>query len=270
MGMSTPWSTPEEQAALVAGAGPLAPPRAWFERQEPDHVTPLTVTEDGQVYGHIASANQPHVGFPGQYVTAPRSATGYAYFHVGVVKTAEGDELPIGKITMGAGHADLRYGYRAAAEHYDNSARAVAIVRATDGRHGIWACGALVPGLSDEQVAELRRSPISGDWREVGGSRELVAALAVNTPGFPIPRAQSRMAGGRELALVAAGVVAPDGWADAPTEEDERIARIVRVTLDQEAVRTRRAASLAASLAGGAEAARQARADRAIAVFGRN
>jgi hypothetical protein len=268
MGMTAPWN--EDADALVAGAGPLAPPRAWFEVAEPDHKTALTITDDGQVYGHIADAETPHIGFAGQRVFAPRSVTGYAYFHVGAVKTAEGDEIPIGKITMGAGHADLRYGYRAAAEHYDNSARAVAIVRAVDGNHGIWACGALVPGLSEEQIAEFRRSPVSGDWRQVGGSMELVAALAVNTPGFPIPRTQTRVSGGRELAMVAAGVLVPEGWqeSDAPQNDDDRVRNIVRVTLDEEDRRRRRAAALVASLDQGTETGRQARAARAAQVLG--
>lgn len=268
MGMQAPWN--EEPGSLVAGAGPLAPPRGWFEVPEPNRKTALTITEDGQVYGHIASADTPHIGFAGRPVYAPRSATGYAYFHVGAVKTAEGDEVPIGKITVGAGHADMRAGYRAAAEHYDNSARAVAVVRATDGKHGIWACGALLPGLDEHAIAELRRSPISGDWREIGGNLELVAALAVNTPGFPIPRTTARVAGGRELALVAAGVVYPDDY-PAPSShaenEDERVARIVRVTLDQETARARRAAALVASLDDSAEADRRHRAARAASLL---
>lgn len=270
MGMSAPWSETEEADALLAAAGPLAPPRAWFEVPEPDRLTPLTITEDGQVYGHIAGSDIPHIGFAGEIIYPPKSATGYAYFHVGAVKTAEGDEIAVGKITMGGGHADLRLGFRAAAEHYDNSTRTAAIGRATDGQFGIWYCGALVPGLSDEQVAELRRSPVSGDWRRVGGSKELVAALAVNVPGFPIPRTQARVSGGREMALVAAGVVVPVGHEDATAAatEDDRIARIVQVTLDQQAQRSRRAAALVASLEGDAEAVNRTRAALAVQAFG--
>ena len=37
----------------------------------------------------------------------------------------------------------------------------------------------------------------------------LVAALAVNVPGFPIPRTQGLVASGEMMGLVAAGMIAP-------------------------------------------------------------
>ena len=36
---------------------------------------------------------------------------------------------------------------------------------------------------------------------------EMIAALAVNVPGFPVPRVKVGVQDGRQLALVAAGVV---------------------------------------------------------------
>ena len=45
--------------------------------------------------------------------------------------------------------------------------------------------------------------------RDVDGAMELVAALAVNVPGFPVPRTEQLVAAGGVGALVAAGVVAP-------------------------------------------------------------
>src|ERR1019366_6278485 len=47
---------------------------------------------------------------------------------------------------------------------------------------GIWFAGSLRASATDEQVSLLRASSISGDWRD----NELVAALAVNEPGFPL------------------------------------------------------------------------------------
>src|SRR5690606_13420397 len=46
-----------------------------------------------------------------------------------------------------------------------------------------------------------------GDWRRVGGGFEMVAALAVNVPGFPIPRTAVAASAEKESALVAAGIV---------------------------------------------------------------
>ena len=50
----------------------------------------ITVTEDGRVYGHLALKDTCHTGFGDQCVTAPSSATGYAYFHLGEVDTTAG------------------------------------------------------------------------------------------------------------------------------------------------------------------------------------
>ncbi|KXP00897.1 hypothetical protein [Tsukamurella pseudospumae] len=175
-------------------------------------LTALQVTDDGRVFGHLAGWRSCHTGFAGACVTAPRSASNYRYFHQGAVRLADGRDLPVGKITLGTGHASTRpgVGATAAAAHYDNTGSAVAVVRCGEDTHGVWVAGRTLPGVSEQRLAELRRSPLSGDWRTVtpGGGLELVAALAVNVPGFPIPRTQSMAASG-EMALVAAGIVTP-------------------------------------------------------------
>jgi hypothetical protein len=61
-------------------------------------------------------------------------------------------------------------------------------------------------------VRLLRGSTLSGDWRGVDGNLELIALLAVNVPGFPVPRTRALVASGDDgerelLALTAAGVV---------------------------------------------------------------
>jgi len=197
--------------ALVAGAAPIAPPAAWFSDPGLDGPTPLTVTADGRVYGHAATFDQCHVASPageGVCVLAPRSAKNYAKFHLGSLLTEEGESISVGKITMGTGHAGPRLRTAAATAHYDNTGAAVADVRAGEDQFGIWLAGALRPDASEEQVRALRASPISGDWRKEDGNLELVAALAVNVPGFPvIPRPQGMVASGELQSLVATGIV---------------------------------------------------------------
>jgi len=152
-------------------------------------------------------------------VTPPRGAT-YAYFHTGEVLTAAGEPVAVGHLTFGTGHADMAASGAAAAAHYDNTATVAADVRAGEDRHGIWVAGALRPTLTDEQVREFRAAPLSGDWRRIGGRLELVAALAVNTPGFPVPRTRARVlvASGHEQTIVAAlPIPQPEG-------DDERLA----------------------------------------------
>jgi hypothetical protein len=190
------------RGAVTACAQQL-PPLAWFDDPGLPGPTPLTITADGQVWGHCALWDSCHVGLPG-CVTPPCSMANYAYFTTGSTQTAEGIDVPVGHLTVGTGHATPDAGFRAAAEHYDHTGTTVAVVAAGEDQHGIWVAGAIVPEATTEQVEALRRSPLSGDWRRIGGNLELVAALAVNVPGFPVPRARvSVTAGGEQLSLVA-------------------------------------------------------------------
>lgn len=172
--------------------------------------TPLVVTDDGRVYGHLATWKQCHMGVGNKCVIAPRSNANYKWFKTGSVLTHEGSTLRIGKITIGTGHADKRFGIIPATEHYDDTGTCVAVVNAGEDRFGVWVAGALVAGVTEDRIAELRRSPLSGDWRRVDGNLELVAALAVNNPGFPVLDED----GDGAYSLVAAGVVSELGGQD--------------------------------------------------------
>ena len=185
--------------ASAAGAAPPHPPAAWFDDPALEGPTPLTVTDDGRVFGHLATWGTCHIGLPGCR-TAPRSASGYAFFNLGEVVTAEGRRVAAGKITLGGPHADLRASRVEAQRHYDDSCLAVADVVAGEDEHGIWLAGAVRPDAPVEQVRALRAAPISGDWRTVNGRLELVGALGVNVPGFPVPRAL--VASGAAVAVV--------------------------------------------------------------------
>lgn len=190
--------------SVVAAAGPVAPPADWFVDPALQGPTPLAITADGHVTGHLALWNVCHFGIRDACRMAPHSRTGYKYFRDGTVLTADGSEVDVGKITVGTGHANLRLGYVPAADHYDNTGNAVAVVAAGEDVYGIWVNGALTADVSEARVAELRRSPLSGDWRPTPHGLELVAALAVNSPGFPVV---GFTASGDVQSLVAAGMV---------------------------------------------------------------
>lgn len=175
----------DEEAALTA-SGVLAPPKEWFANPKFSKATKLTITEDGRVFGHLATWKRCHLGVGNRCQMAPKSKSGYKFFHLGSVLCEDGTDLSIGKITLGTGHADKTFGVRPAADHYDNTGTCVAVVRAGEDRYGVFVAGALVADTPAATVAELRRSPLSGDWRRVDGNLELVAALAVNDPGFPV------------------------------------------------------------------------------------
>ena len=200
--------------AVAQGAGlvasitpPELPPVEWFRDPQLDAPTPLTITNDGRLFGHLAAWGTCHIGMPGCFVP-PRSATDYALFRLGEVATTAGG-VAVGQITLGTGHADLTASVHRAREHYDDTGYAVADVAAGEDPHGIWVAGAVRPGLEARQVAELRGAKLSGDWRRYNGNLEMVGALAVNVPGYPVPRGEFE-AGQYEdeqVSLIAAGAV---------------------------------------------------------------
>ena len=187
---------------LVAGSIPVTPPTSWFDNPRLRQATPLTVDDDGRVFGHIAAWHVDHIGM--SFGTRPpRSKSKYAYFHTGVIRADDNTDIPVGQLTLAGGHASLEASAAEAARHYDDTASAIADVHAGEDAFGIWVAGSLRPGCSPEQVRALRASAPSGDWRPIKGQLELVAVCQVNVPGFPIARA--RVASGAVMALVAAG-----------------------------------------------------------------
>lgn len=165
----------------------------------------LTVDDDGRVYGHAAAWGTCHIGYPDVCVTPPESPAGYRHFHTGE-REVIGGRVACGALTIGTGHAGPGLSATAAAAHYDNTGTAVADVRAKDAELGIWCAGALRTTATPDDVRTLMASAPSGDWRRIGGYLECIAVLAVNVPGFPIPRPQAVTAGGVQTSLVAAGI----------------------------------------------------------------
>ena len=214
----------QSQVVITASGAPMTwaetPPAEWFTMapptvgdprlvRQPDgkFAVPVTVTEDGQVFGHACYWGQEHTGFPGQKVKPPRSAT-YAHYMTGerVVVTGyaedgtpEFDRIPVGKVTMGTGHAPVR-GVTAsqAKAHYDGGYGAVQVadVRAVEDDFGVWLCGALCAPHSEEnpdgptpaQVQQFMSLDLSPDWRKYGGQLSMIAMLAVPVGGFPVAR----------------------------------------------------------------------------------
>lgn len=180
----------ENDKELVASVHELPDPipSAWFENPALSRPTPLTVTDEGRVYGHAFLWNDCHTGFPNTCRKPPKSVTNYAYFQTGAVKTDKGP-VPVGHITLKGGHADLHMSAAAARAHYDDTDSAVADVAFGEDKYGGWFSGCVRPGVSREQLHCLQASPVSGDWRPVKEGLELIGLLSVNTPGFPVKRA---------------------------------------------------------------------------------
>lgn len=232
---------------LVASAGYIFDPNLFARVEMEDPRVGVEVVND-HVYGYVAQWGVCHIGIQGICTEAPPSPSDYWYYATGVVDTEEGP-VRVGQITMDTGHAALRANAKVAAAHYDNTGSAVADIAVGEDAFGIWFSGRLRPSCTDEQRHALRASGrLSGDWREIGGSLELVAALAVNVPGFPIPHALAASANGVQTALVAAGIVLPKTEPAVTASADvDQIAGIVRASVQEyvhELRRNERAASL--------------------------
>jgi 2'-5' RNA ligase len=191
----------------VTASIPVAAPLEWFGNPSLSGPTPVTVTDDGRVFGHAATWGTCHTGFADTCVTPPME-NDYSYFTTGEVLTAEGHSVAVGQITLGTSHAATRgLSVAKAIDHYGDTGTAVADVTCGTDEHGIWVAGAVRPGASADHLHALRASALSGDWRRIGGQLRMVALLAVNVPGFPIPRTGTALAAGKQVSLVAAGVV---------------------------------------------------------------
>lgn len=235
-----PEGTPDTALHLVA-AVPIVAPAAWFANPNLTGPTRLTVEESGRVFGHIAQWGTCHVGFKDVCVEPPFTNNDYAYFLNGDVLTDAG-LIPVGHITAGGGHAAGTLSAGAAMAHYDSTSTRVADVTCGEDNHGIWVAGWVSPAATDEQIYTLRASSISGDWRDIGGNLELVAALAVNSPGFPI----SRVAAGVQKSLVAAGVVADRTPGDPVERIVDSLAEQVAAALERRQERREKMQALAA------------------------
>jgi 2'-5' RNA ligase len=203
---TAPAFTLQNTDAVVASI-PQVAPLEWFGDPKLSGPTPITVTDDGRVFGHAAAWNSCHTGFADTCVSPPME-NDYGYFTTGEVLTAEGHRVAVGQITLGTSHAATRgLSIAKAIDHYGDTGTAVADVTAGTDDHGIWIAGAIRPGATAEHLHALRASALSGDWRRIGGTLRMVALLAVNVPGFPIPRVGTALSAGKQVSLVAAGVI---------------------------------------------------------------
>ena len=255
-------------ASLVASGHPGAPvfDAAAFANPNLDKVTGIHATPDGRVVGHVATWNECHVGVRDRCVMAPRSKTGYALFHVSEVETTEGP-VAVGRLTVGAGHADPKLGVIPAQEHYDNAASCWALGRVYEDEFGIAFAGVVHPEATPRQIMDGTSAPLSGDWRRHAGNLELVAALTVNTPGYPVVRGAADKHG-RDFSLVAAGVVPLD------THEKEQplseiVASAAKAAVAEYAEHLRRAEKVAAVDARVRERLNAEAADRVAALAAR-
>lgn len=172
------------------------PPVDWFT--EPHHdVLPgasALITADGRFCAYSHEWDRCHVSFTdsGECWTPPRSVTGNRTFHQSRVQADAGAgqlvEIPVGVIPFGDGHAPLDATVAEAQQHYDRPERVTVWARAVETDDGCVMCGAIVPGTTNRQVALMRASALSGDWRWIPQlqSLDFIGPCFVARPGLPL------------------------------------------------------------------------------------
>lgn len=231
----TVWPEPVQESGLTASAAGLAPERPpveWFNDPELEELTPLTVTDDGRIFGHAWAWDTCHLSFDA-CVVAPHSMTDYAYFQLGEVECEGGERPSVGKVTLDTGHAGQRLSRAEATRHYDDTGTVAAYVAFGEDEFGGWFAGSISPDLDEAKLRVLRGATVSGDWRGVEGNLELVALLAVNVPGFPVPRQRELVASGdfedgqpEVMSLTAAGIIG------LTRDEEDEIREIVTAAVE--------------------------------------
>lgn len=183
---------PEDLDAPYPTPYGVSPPGEWF--LEPHHdVLPgasALITADGRFCAYSHEWDRCHVSFTssGECWTPPRSPSGNRMFHQSRAITAEGVEIPVGVIPFGDGHAPMDATVAEAQQHYDRPERVTVWARAVETDDGCVMCGAIVPGTTQRQVALMRASALSGDWRWVPQVQSLdyLGPCFVARPGLPI------------------------------------------------------------------------------------
>ncbi len=212
----------EGPIVIAASAKPSTehPPAAWFpdasKGESPGFsgVTHVRVHEPVNGWrrfaGHLADWSVPHIALDGP-VYAPHSTSGYRWFMTKPYKVMGADgpqEIKVGVVAVGGGHAPKykpdgsHYGWQLASAFYDDPRFQGAFIVIGEDQYGPWISGAVSEGATQLQVKMLGRSDVSGDWRDIGGVRELVGIASVNLAGFPTIEHDAIVAAGYDLTPV--------------------------------------------------------------------
>lgn len=201
-----------DEAVVASAAGGQIFALANFENPNLTGPTPLTVTEDGRVYGHVATWGACYMKFGEKAnkpcVSVPFSNTDYARFKVHGAKMDDGSIMAVGAITFGDGHRTAG-GLIPSQRLYAEVATIAAKVTCGEDEFGIWVSGEVVDAFRD-RAYDLLLSPLSGHWEPDGdfnGALEMLAAHVVVAPGFMVPRLIASVgADGEYIAVQFAGV----------------------------------------------------------------
>ncbi len=175
---------------------PLYPPKEWFDH--PGTIPTdkrITIEDTGRVYGYVALFDTCHSGIDNCVKPPKGSPSNYGFAHQGETQTSDGTLIATANIG-GGGHASMKASPEAAAAHYqEHTSTQLMRVKYGEDQNGIWFAGSLWPDVNEVDLAHIRASSISGDWRWFSSWRNSTAgydfagACFVNVPGYPVDNA---------------------------------------------------------------------------------
>lgn len=206
----------------LAGA-PLHPPAHYFEPPEnmPEDQS-VTVVGDGpdvgRVFGYVHHWGTYLLnGDPSDPWTPPRSPTDYKDAMQGDTLLADGSTIKTANIGGGVNHERLAASFSGAVKHSENTASQLMRVRYGTNDKGTWAAGVIWPDVTARDIAMIRASGLSGDWRwrpEYHGY-DMAGSQLVNHPGLPLRRVAAL--GDEEHPAILGGGLFGDGADVCPT-----------------------------------------------------
>lgn len=194
--------TPDAVVAAVVGGQVFN--REFFTTPELDGPTPLTVTPDGHVFGHVALFGTCYMAPGGKQgcLTPPRG-NDYSRFATHSAWLGDDEFIPVGMITFGQGHSTAG-SLRASQAQYANIATGAAKVVVGEDQWGVWVSGEVLEEFAP-RAYDLLLSPLSGHWEpdlDRGGKLTLIAAHVVVSPGYHVPRVAASFTEDGEVDLV--------------------------------------------------------------------
>ena len=192
LGFAASLSTKDRTAAFsnpnFGASGDEDPRLVWQEPQRAEEVggwgAPLTLTDDGALYGHATLRYRCHGSFE-MCITPPDYGGDLSRFLIG---DATGTGIPTGPLVLDTSHGVDDQGRVKSSEWLANTGMTVADVSAGFDAHGMWIAGRVRPGITDRELAALRGSGLSAEWHPIGGKLRCVGVLAVNASAYTVQR----------------------------------------------------------------------------------
>lgn len=152
---------------------PLKPKKSWLDGTKPPGLTPHgkkyigseETGDQGRVAAYYFTWDQCLEEGNGECWMPQRTKNNYQMFHQGTVETEEGEEVAVGTVGAGGGHPKLDLDAKTANLVYGDTNQQRFVATLHEDEHGGYFTGAFVPTITEEQIAEVRRSPLSADFR---------------------------------------------------------------------------------------------------------